>query len=314
MKLLSIILFTVSILSAEEVSVFGAGDLESPSPYGLTSFEKVTLKNKNNLNKFDRKIDDTRSNLEVLSERIEGIESIVDGDSRKLNTNVLNLKKFSKSMELQDVLLEEIKRNILDSDTNTNELKNEFENYSKIQNNNIKLLENKIKELTVLVNKINTDYISKKRFNELVNFINKEATKKNKKISTSSKKTNQFNKPKKELLEDARKLFKKDYFTKAIPIFKYLIEKEYRPAESNYYLGEIWFYRKKYKDAIHHFKISMMLYDKAKYIPKLLLHSAISFEKINDLDNAANFYGTLIDVYPDTKEAKIAQDNLVNTN
>ena len=125
-------------------------------------------------------------------------------------------------------------------------------------------------------------------------------------------KGNNFNKPNIELLQEAKELFKKDYFTKAIPIFKYLITKQYKPAESNFYLGEIWFHRKKYKDAIHHFKTSMMLYDKAKYIPKLLLHSAIAFEKINDLDNSANFYGTLIDVYPQTQEAKQAQINLEN--
>ncbi len=314
MKLFSLIFLILGILFAEEVSVFGAGDLESPSPYGLTSFEKVTLKNKKNLNKFDRKIDDTRSNLEVLNEKIDGIESIVDGDSRKLNTSVLNLKKVSRSIELQNVSLEIIKKDILDINNNIKELKNKFENYSEIQNGNIELLENKIEELTLLLNKMNKDYISKKRFDELVNFINKEASKRNKKTSTSSKQKNQFNQPKKELLENARKLFKKDYFTKAIPIFQYLIEKEYRPAESNYYLGEIWFYRKKYKDAIHHFKTSMMLYDKANYIPRLLLHSAISFERVDDLDNAANFYETLISIYPDTKEAKIAQENLATTN
>ncbi len=313
MKLLSLILFVASgVLFAQEVSVFGAGDLESPAPYGLTSFEKVTLKNKNNLNKFDRKIDDTRSNLEILSERIEGLESIVDGDSRKLNSNVLKLNKVSQDVKIQNSSLEETKDATLYNTNNIEELKNNFEEYSKIQNDNIELLQNKIDELTVLLNNINKNYVSKKRFDELVTFINKQSSKKSKKISSKRKK--QFDKPKKELLADAKALFKKDYFTNAIPIFTYLIEKKYRPAESNFYLGEIWFHRKKYKDAIHHFKTSMILYDKAKYIPKLLLHSAISFEKINDLDNAANFYGTLIDVYPETKEAKKAQRNLANTN
>jgi TolA-binding protein len=50
----------------------------------------------------------------------------------------------------------------------------------------------------------------------------------------------------------------------------------------------------------------MMLYDKAKYLPKLLLHSAISFKKIGDNENAKNFYNTLIEIYPKTKEAKEA--------
>jgi TolA-binding protein len=45
-------------------------------------------------------------------------------------------------------------------------------------------------------------------------------------------------------------------------------------------------------------------------MPKLLLHSAISFEKLGDVDNASSFYSTLIDVYGDTKEAKIAKKKL----
>jgi len=39
-----------SLFSAEE-SAFGAGDLENPTPYGLTSSEKVILKNKESLHK-----------------------------------------------------------------------------------------------------------------------------------------------------------------------------------------------------------------------------------------------------------------------
>merc|ERR1711879_943659 len=111
---------------------------------------------------------------------------------------------------------------------------------------------------------------------------------------------------KKAMINEAIRLFKKDYFTKAIPIFEELISVNYMPATSNYYLGEIWYYRKKYDDAIRHFKTSAMLHDKASYMPKLLLHSAISFEKTKDFSNAANFYSSLIDIYPDSKEAKTA--------
>ena len=109
---------------------------------------------------------------------------------------------------------------------------------------------------------------------------------------------------------EARLLFKKEYFTKTIHILNYLLKSNYRPAESNYLLGEISYYRKKYKDAISYFKTSAILYDKAKYMPKLLLHSAISFEKTNDLSNATSFYNTIIDVYPASNEAKSASKNL----
>ena len=47
-KLFSLILcLSHTLLSANEVSVFGAGNLESLSPYGLTDSEKLIIKNKN---------------------------------------------------------------------------------------------------------------------------------------------------------------------------------------------------------------------------------------------------------------------------
>ena len=69
-------------------------------------------------------------------------------------------------------------------------------------------------------------------------------------------------------------------------------------------------YKKDYDKAISYFKTSAMLYDKGWWMPKLLLHSAMSFEQKNDIDNAANFYNTLINIYPDSKEAGIAKKNL----
>lgn len=113
------------------------------------------------------------------------------------------------------------------------------------------------------------------------------------------------------MLDEAKRLFKKDYFTKAIPMFETLVEQKYKPAESNFYLGEIWYYRKQYEKAIAYFKKSAVLYDKASWMPKLLLHSAISFEMTKDYTNAKTFYGTLIDVYPNSEEAKIATKNIL---
>jgi TolA-binding protein len=45
-------------------------------------------------------------------------------------------------------------------------------------------------------------------------------------------------------------------------------------------------------------------------MPELLLHSAIAFEETNDLGNAVNFYTSVIDIYPNSKEAKEAEKKL----
>ncbi|PIF03290.1 MAG: hypothetical protein CSA86_05925, partial [Arcobacter sp.] len=182
-------------------------------------------------------------------------------------------------------------------------------------------LKRALKKISKILNTINKSYISENEFKSNMNqFVTRdefEALKKVLNIKTSSRKTaksytKKVSSPndKKEMLKEAIRLFKKDYFTKAIPMFEELIAAKYKPATSNFYLGEMWYYRKKYNDAIAYYKTSAMLYDKASYMPKLLLHSAISFEKIKDFSNAANFYNSLVDLYPNSKEAKIAVKNL----
>ncbi|NWF67125.1 MAG: tetratricopeptide repeat protein, partial [Campylobacterales bacterium] len=84
----------------------------------------------------------------------------------------------------------------------------------------------------------------------------------------------------------------------------------YKPATANYYLGEIAYYQKKYDLAITHFKKSASLHDKASYMPTLLLHTAISFEKTKNNNSAKQFYDVIISNYPDSDAAKIARKNL----
>jgi len=304
-KLFIYILFIFNlVLNADEVSVFGAGDLDSSTPYGLTDSEKVILTNKKKLTKFDRKIDDTRSSIDTISERIDGLESIVSGDSKKLHTTSNKLSKLilqNKSKQAIYTQLNEMQ------DINTKELASLKKEVKKLK----ETLYTLIRQIDKEFKQNDKEYVTKKQFNELVNFINKEFDKNNKPKKKKKIKDNRSNK---ELLSDAKRLFNKDYFTKSIIIFEKLIAKKYKPAESNFYLGEIWFNRKKYKDAIAYYKTSMTLYDQAKYIPKLLLHSAMSFEKLKDLENASNFYGTLVDVYPETQEAKEAQQKLAKIN
>ncbi|XOB61435.1 tetratricopeptide repeat protein [Campylobacterota bacterium DY0563] len=319
-KILFITLFIAStFLKAEEISAFGAGDLNSKNPYGLTSTEKNILNNKKTLGTIDSKVKDVKLSLESISERIDGLESIYEGDSQKLNGSVLKINEIIKNVEENSTLSEKHTNDIAD-------LKNVMAQILTMQEDFSKSLENlkkAVSKISTNVSKINNSYISDKEFKSNMNqFITRaefEALKKSLGIQTSGKSTAKSKsnkvlsqKDNGEILDEAIALFKKDYFTKAIPMFEHLVAENYKPATSNYYLGEMWYYRKKYEDAISYFKTSAMLYDKASYMPKLLLHSAISFEETKDFSNAANFYNSLIDIYPDSKEAKIAVKNLAN--
>ena len=79
-------------LTSAEPSAFGAGNLETSQPYGLTSSEKVILQNKNKLNKVVVKSNNQANEVDSLRERIDGLQTIIEGLSRKSQTNKLNLK------------------------------------------------------------------------------------------------------------------------------------------------------------------------------------------------------------------------------
>ena len=311
--IISGLFFLVSV-SYAETSMFGAGDLNAPTPYGLTKTEAVIVKNKKIVAKNEKRLKKTNTELQDLNERVGGLESLLEGESLKLNKVFLSLNKqieehklYSQSTTNEINKNSEIIANIQTAiDSDLKRLKNQIDQ----NNKNLKIIKKSFDKIVILVNEINSKYVTKKEFNKLITLLdnqkstNTKVVKKplNKKVTKSSK----------DRLIEAKRLFKKDYFTKAIIIFEDLISKNYRPAECNFYVGEIKYYRKKYKDALHYFKNSMTLYDKAKYLPKLLLHSAISFDKLGDTENAQNFYNTIVDIYPESSEAKEASKKIVN--
>jgi len=112
------------------------------------------------------------------------------------------------------------------------------------------------------------------------------------------------------LYSEGARFFQKQQYQKAEDRFKLMVERDYKKASSNYYLGEIAYYTKNYSDAIHYYKKSAKLYDKASYIDILLLHTAISLEKTGDTTQAKIFYDTIISDYPEKRSSKIAKKNL----
>ena len=326
-KFLIFIALLASNTWAAEVSVFGAGDLNSPNPYGLTKTEKHILKNKKELGSIDTKVKSVKTTVETINERIDGLESIYEGDSQKLNSSVHKLNQLLQDFELNQNQTNENKDEIAQLKEVSKQILTMQEEITKENKQNLSNLKKALAKLTKTINSINKSYLSEKDFkNNMKQFITRaefDALKKSlgakssKGAKAKTKAKKDINKKltgndKKAMLAEGKRLFKKDYFTKAIPIFEELLAQNYKPAESNFYLGEMWYYRKSYDKAIAYFKQSALLYDKASWMPKLLLHSAISFEKTGDLQNAANFYDTLVNLYPESKEAVTANKNLTN--
>ncbi|MDK2091138.1 tetratricopeptide repeat protein [Aliarcobacter butzleri] len=308
-KYLPLLLVVTSLTVAEEVSVYG----DSSASYNLTSTEKHILKTQASVSNLSSKLDEINSLVNSINSRLNGLESTYEGDSARLNSK-----------------LNELQRNGVSSDLGSN-------NDSTANQSDLNALKAALTKLTALVNKINSEYVSstelEKNMQQFVTREEFEAVKKAMGVKTSSVAPTKTTETKSASIddsssstvsigevktaEDKAKLMseaKKDYdakaYTTAIPKYEKLIEVNYKPAENNFYLGEMWYKRKKYDTAISHFKKSAMLNDKAAYMPTLLLHSAISFENVKDKENAKSFYGTLIELYPNSSEAKEAKNKL----
>ena len=276
--------------------------------------------------------------MEAINRRLEGLESTYEGDSAKLNSTVLKINELSQKMgQSSDLASNSDAAEIKNVSQQLLNMKSDSEKEMKESINTLKAA---LAKISTLVNKINSDYVSSSELEKnMQQFITREefeALKKTLGVKTTQvtpTKTNQAKSAaveatasavavdevikenltaddKVKLLNDAKKDFDAKNYNSAIPKYEKLVEVNYKPAEGNYYLGEMWYVRKKYDLAISHFKKSAVLYDKAAYMPTLLLHSAISFENTKDKDNAKNFYSTLIDLYPSSSEATIAKKNL----
>ena len=170
-----------------------------------------------------------------------------------------------------------------------------------------------LKKLGAMIDKINGDYVSKAQLQKAL-----KATKTYRPSSGTEKKPEESSveslegKATSKLYSEGVRLFAKKRYSEAKKRFTITDTKGYKPAASNYYLGEIAYYTKRYEDAIFYFKKSAGLYDQASYIDTLLLHTAVSLEKNGDKEQAKVFYENIIENYRGKKSAKIAKQKLKN--
>lgn len=284
---------------ASEPSAFGAGDLSNSNPYGLTSNEKVLLETKKNLHKVSVKSNNQENELDSLRERIDGLQSIIESLSRKAHNNKINLKKQNELNSLKSQNTSEYEKRLSEIVT---------QNTQSIEQQKIVM-----QEVSLLLDSINKEYVSKSEFNTLVNDVNEFKELVAKELKNSSKKaakSSSTKKSSKTLYNEAEKLYKKKYYTKAIQNYELLIKRKYKPAFAHYRIGEMNYKRKNYSNAISYFKKSSSLYSKAKYMPNLMLHTAVSMQKTGDSAHANAFFEAIVAKYPNSAEARDAKSFL----
>jgi len=166
-----------------------------------------------------------------------------------------------------------------------------------------------LKKLAAMIDEINANYVTKEELRAALGQKSAGAGKAS--IKKVGNEQNSLQGTSNEVLySEGVRYFVKQQYDEAQKRFTITDTKGYKPAASNYYLGEIAYYTKKYEDAIFYFKKSAGLYDKASYIDTLLLHTAVSLENTGDKGQARVFYENIIENYAGKKTAKIAQDRL----
>jgi TolA-binding protein len=294
-----------SLLYASEPSAFGAGNLNSNNPYGLTSSEKHIFSNQETLKNLKKSFSSSSSTISELEERISGLQSVLEGINDKSQKNKISFSQWLEKYKIdQD-------NNIVSSKLSDEEIAQLKLSFVSVQNDNIQLKE-VISELSTLIDSINANYVSKVEFNTLVNDIN--SLKK-----SMLKEFKSINKPLKNSLDElstaqiskkAEELYKKQRYTQSIEYYEYLIEHHYKPARAHYMIGEMNYKRKNYKKAISYFKESAARYSKASYMPNMMLHMAISMYETSDKATAEGFFDAIVMNYPDSKEAIKAKEYL----
>lgn len=308
-KIFSVALIGATLLYAES-SAFGAGDLTSDSPYGLTSGEKLLKEKLDTLSNNDAQVN---SRINEIEQRVEGLQSTLEGINSQYAKSNSRLTQLETNFEAMENNLS----------TELQNLKAYVEESRKIQDTNNKQIKKILAELSSLVDSINANYVSKDDLNDfnlsakntlvIPTSDDKNATflkennasvipvkeKEVKQIDDSWKK-----KKNNEILDLAIKDLNDNSYENSKTKLNYLISKQYKPARANFWLGEIEYKQKKYNNAIAYYKTSSALSTKGDYFPKLLYHTAISLDKIGDPKTANGFYKALKTNYPNSPEAK----------
>ena len=275
-----------TLILASEPSVFGAGNLNSPDPYGLTSEEKLILENNKEIQAVAQKNNLQSAKVENAAERLDGMQAIIEGLGQSVNEQKNALQKIEESTKVEDNVSSSI---------------NDLRQQLTVNTENITQLKSLLEELSHIVESVNASYVSKEEFSLLMKQLKIPVPLKTEVSSKVDIGT---------LEKKAKELFDQQKYAEAQTYYEALIQKKVKVSESNFWIGESYFQRKEYKKAIAYYKESASLNDKAAHMPTLLLHTGNAMEKNGDVVSAKAFYKATVSKYSGSGAANEAQDRL----
>ena len=270
-------------LSHAEVSAFNAGNVVSSSSYGLTQNEKLLKERLDTLNGNFLQVNST---LDATNERVEGLQSTLEGINSQYSETNTKLNEFEQKLNTLDEEFKKINAQI------------------RATRNENKQIKEALNELSQLISaSLGKDLMEQNATAQDINATIAPAKQAAAKPEAAWKRQESVT-----ILNAALKEFEKtETLANAKEKFEFLITRRYKPARSNFYLGEIEYKQQNYSNAIVFYQKSVALYSKdTDYMPKLLYHTAISFDKVGDTARANGFYKALKAQYPESAEAKAA--------
>ena len=306
MKFFYLFIFLISTVWANEPSVFQAGALDKKDPYGLTQTEQYILTNKKAIARATKDLNKLQNSLEALEPRLQSLSDVLLGTTKKQQQNIFDNKSFLDNLQAEIQALQ------------AQMASNKALLEERIVQNTQVLTDLKffLKELTDLSKTINQDYINKAYLEKYVQEqidaklkANAEEASKAKalKLKQSATASSLKGKTGSQLLKEVEALLSAKKYEEMKPIAQRLIDIKHRPARNNFYLGEAYFYTKEYKNALVSYKKSASLYQKADYMPKLLLHAGIASSRTGNKKDAQNFYQSVVNNFPKSNQAKEAK-------
>lgn len=278
---------------AAEPSAFGAGNLDSENPYGLTEAEKKILQNKQTLKQNNKKLRSQNSEINSLRERVDGLQSVLEAIAQKSQANRVALGDLNRDKESNSFMTQE-KLQKLDLQV-------------KVNSENIAQLLLAMETLSAVIDEQSNNYVTKEQYSTLVEDVNAF------KVLVASELKKRTAKPKRAnisngaLATQAKDNYAAKKYDAALNDYKTLISRKYKPAFSNYMAGQIYFAKRDYGKAIAHYKESASRYKEASYMPTLMLRTAYSMSKTGDKATAKKFYNAVIAKYPGTTQAQKAE-------
>jgi TolA-binding protein len=277
----------IPFLLFADVDPFNAGNLNSPNPYGLTPTEKAILKNKKEIKKNENSIDEIKRELKKIKDDLDSKLVMYDETLNDLKDKTSSINTLIDEVNNLNNEIIGLKKRIFFIENNISSLEN-----------NLSVLNDKYDKLKITIHEIVK--IQNENFKYLTDSI-QNLLEQIKNQNLSPKKA--FNK--------ARELYFSNKLNKAKQLFLIALNNNYLPATSSYYLGEIAYKERNYKEALAYYKKSITLYPKkTSFTAKLLYHTGISFEKLGMNKNAKLTFEKLIKDFKNSKYAKLAKKEL----